>query len=432
MLRAIYSLALWLALPLLLAKLWVRGRKEPGYLKGREERFGRYAITPPAPIIWVHAVSVGEVRASVPLIAALRTEFPGHAILLTCMTAAGREAIEHAFGDSVFAAYLPYDYRFAMKMFLDHFEPVFGVLVETEIWINLLAECKRRDIPMLLANGRMSPRSARAYRRLSALTRPAFESLAVVCAQSEADANRIASLGAHHVGISGNLKFDVQPDEGLIAAGIAFRSTFADKRVLVLASTREGEEALLINALAGRLEDDVLVIIVPRHPQRFDDVAALLAASGIACARRSKGESVHGKKVLLGDTMGEMTAYFAASDVAVIGGSFLPFGGQNLIEACSIGVPVIVGPYMHNFSEAVRNAVDCGAAIQVANAQLAITSAFDLLSNPARRNKMGAAGRAFCDTHRGATAKHMMSIRTSLGLPQKQRPEPPTRAARPY
>src|SRR6185369_16193479 len=204
--------------------------------------------------------------------------------------------------------------------------------------INLLDQCRRRALPVVLANGRMSSGSATGYRRLAALTRPAFESLATVCAQSEPDANRIASLGAHHVRVSGNLKFDVQPDAGLIAAGVELKRSFAQKKVLILASTREGEEALLLGALRDSLDKDTLVILVPRHPQRFDEVATLLAAAGFSFARRSHGESAAGKNALLGDTMGEMPVYYAAADVAVIGGTLLPYGGQNLIEACAVGV----------------------------------------------------------------------------------------------
>jgi len=416
MLRAGYSVLLWLAFPLLAIRLWLRSRREPGYSKGLEERFGRYRVETSASLIWVHAVSVGEVRASVPLVTALKLEYPEHALLLTCMTAAGREAIDQAYGESVLAAFLPYDYPFAVRRFLDHFHPRLGVLMETEIWINLLAECRRRSLPVVLANGRMSSKSAAGYRRLSPLTRPAFESLAAVCAQSEPDANRIASLGAHHVVVSGNLKFDVQPDARLIAAGAKLRRSFRQERVLLLASTREGEETLLLGALRDGLAEDTLLVVVPRHPQRFDEVATLLAAAGLSFARRSRGESAVGKNVLLGDTMGEMPVYYAAADVAVIGGTLLPYGGQNLIEACAIGVPVVLGPHVHNFSEAARFAVDSGAAVQMADAGQAIRTAVELLGDPARRAAMGKAGMAFCATHRGATIRHVAAIREFVML----------------
>lgn len=412
MLRGGYSLLLYLGLPLIALKLWLRGRREPGYRKAVGERFGRFALKPEAPVIWLHAVSVGEVRASVPLVNALRSEFPDHVMLLTCMTAAGREAIDQAFGTSVLAAFLPYDYPFAVRRFLNHFKPAFGVLMETEIWINLLAECRRRSIGIVLANGRMSPRSAKGYRRLSALTRPAFESLSVVCAQSEADANRIASLGAHRIGVCGNLKFDVRLDMRLIESGAEIRKSLAARKVMILASTREGEEILLLEALRKTLRSrETVVILVPRHPQRFDEVARLIESEGLAIARRSRGDRLVGCQVLLGDTMGEMPAYYAASDVAIIGGTLLPFGGQNLIEACAVGVPVILGPHVHNFSEASRLAVECGAACQVADAGEAVSLALALLEAPARREGMRAAGLAFCAAHRGATQRHIDAIR---------------------
>jgi 3-deoxy-D-manno-octulosonic-acid transferase len=414
MLRAGYSLLLWLALPLIAFRLWSRSRREPGYARGIGERFGRYTASASKPLLWVHAVSVGEVRASVPLVNALRAEYPDHAVLVTCMTAAGRDAIEQAFGTSVLAAFLPYDYPFAVRRFLDHFAPRLGVLMETEIWINLLAECRRRSMPVVLANARMSQASARAYRRFSGLTRPAIEGLSMVCAQSEADANRIASLGAHQISVTGNLKFDVVPDTGLLAAGASLKRSLAPRKVILLASTREGEEALLLDALGDRVGGNTFLIVVPRHPQRFQAVAALIAAAGLKYARRSLGEPMAAVDVLLGDTMGEMPAYYAAADVAVIGGSLRPFGGQNLIEALAIGVPVVVGPYVHNFTEAVRLAVEAGAAIQVGSAQAAADAALAVLGDPGRGAAMGAAGAALCAAHRGATAKHLAAIAAIL------------------
>lgn len=411
MLRAGYSLLLWIAFPLIVLKLWLRGRREAGYRKGVGERFGRYAGTPGAPVIWLHAVSVGEVRASVPLVNALRAEYPDHLMLLTCMTASGRDAIDQAYGESVLAAFLPYDYPFAVRRFMEHFRPRLGVLMETEVWFNLLAECKRRSLNVVLANARMSPRSTRGYRRILALARPAFESLAAVCAQSEADANRVASLGAHEVSVCGNLKFDVRLDAHLLAAGAELKSSLGSRKVIALASTREGEEALLLKALRTRMSEEVLVILIPRHPQRFDEVESLISAAGFSVTRRSRSDVTGTHEVLLGDTMGEMAAYYAASDVAVIGGTLLPYGGQNLIEASAAGVPVVLGPHVHNFSEATRLAVECGAAVQVANAEDAIETALAILNDTKRREKMRTAGLAFSTAHRGATLRHMDAIR---------------------
>ncbi|MBK8063568.1 MAG: lipid IV(A) 3-deoxy-D-manno-octulosonic acid transferase [Betaproteobacteria bacterium] len=418
--RGLYTLALWLALPLICVRLWLRGRREPGYRRAVAERFGRHAAARGAaagrPLIWVHAVSVGEVRASIPLVRALQALYPQCEFLLTCMTAAGRDALDQVYGDSVRKAWLPYDYPFAVSGFLETFRPRLGVLIETEVWINLLAACRARNIPVLLASARMSARSARGYARLAALTRPAFERLASVCAQSEVDATRIASLGAHRVNVAGNLKFDVQPDPALAAAGAAFKAQLGGRPVLLLASTREGEERLLLEALAPRLPPEALLVVVPRHPQRFDEVAGLIAAAGMSVARRSLKESPQRVRVLLGDTMGEMAFHYAVADVVVIGGSLLPLGGQNLIEACAQGVPVVIGPHTFNFGQATQAAVAAGAAIQVEDANGAADVASRLLLEPDRRAAMSRAGLELCATHRGATLRHLEAIKPLLKL----------------
>jgi 3-deoxy-D-manno-octulosonic-acid transferase len=344
----------------------------------------------------------------------LQAEYPDHAILITCMTAAGRDTIDLVYGNSVLSAFLPYDYPFAVCRFLEWYRPRLGVLVETEIWINLLAGCRARGLPVVLASGRMSQQSARVYRRLSVLTRPAFESLSAVCAQSDADANRIASLGAHHVGVTGNLKFDVTPDPVQEAVGGALKRSLNRRCTILLASSRDGEEAIMLKEFAGRLSTEVLLIIVPRHPQRFEAVAAMIEEAGFSVARRSRGEQPASADVLLGDTMGEMALYYSAADVAIIGGSLLPYGGQNLIEACAAGVPVVIGPHVHNFSEVVRLAVKAGAAIQVGGAASAAGVALELLQDPVRRVAMGGSGVKLCAGHRGATARHLATIRRIL------------------
>jgi 3-deoxy-D-manno-octulosonic-acid transferase len=401
MARHLYTTLLRLALPLILARLWWRGRREPGYRQGIRERLGLYAEdTRREHLIWVHAVSVGEARAAVPLVRALQQALPEHRILITCMTAAGRETLRQAYGESVSAAYLPYDLPGAVQRFLEHFRPRLGIIVETEVWPNLLAACEANNVPVLLANARMSEKSARGYQRWEAVTGPGFRRLAKVLAQSDADGARLRSLGAREVAVSGNLKFDVPPDAALVHAGRAWRERLA-RPVLLLASTRDGEEKLLLDALPpwdGRL----LVVVVPRHPQRFEEAAQW------AQSRRSKSEFPEpGHRVHLGDTMGEMPFYYAACDVAVIGGSFQPLGGQNFIEALSAGAPVVTGPHMFNFAEATRLATQAGAAIQVADAPAAIQAALSLLREPERRARMAAAGRKLVEAHRGATEKHL-------------------------
>ena len=411
--RGLYTLALRLAVPFAILRLWWRGRREPGYRRNVGERFGRFARPAPRAVIWVHAVSVGEARAAAPLVRALAHENPGHALLLTCMTAAGRDTLAQVYGESALTTYLPYDLPGAVRRFLDHYQPVLGVLMETELWPNLLAACRERGVPVLLANARMSDKSARGYARWSRLTRPAFRSLAAVCAQSEADAQRLAALGASGVSVTGSLKFDVEPDPALLAAGRAFRAAQGERSVLLLASTREGEETLLLEQLPQAFRP--LVVIVPRHPARFDEVARLAQARGLRLARRSLGE-VPGPAhdAYLGDTLGEMPFYYAACDVAVIGGSFLPLGGQNLIEACAAGAPVVLGPSMFNFAEATERALEAGAALQAPDPAAGIRAACALLADAQSRARMGAAGRVLVSAHRGATERHMALARRLL------------------
>jgi 3-deoxy-D-manno-octulosonic-acid transferase len=395
--RQLYTIALRLALPLILLRLWWRGRREPGYRDNLQERFGIHSGEKPAKTLWVHAVSVGEARAAAPLVRALRASYPDHALLMTCTTAAGRETLKQVYGETVHPAFLPYDYPESVQGFLQHWRPRLGVLMETELWPNLLAVCAQHRIPMVLANARMSEKSARGYRRWGALTRPALASLAAACAQSEADAGRLRSVGARRVEVTGNLKFDVALDAAQIAAGREWKARVG-RPVLLLASTREGEEKLLLqNPVPG-----ALVVVVPRHPQRFDEVAAL------AQSRRSRTPFPGPQdRVHLGDTMGEMAFYYAACDVAVIGGGFLPLGGQNLIEALAAGAPAIVGPSMFNFAEATRLALEAGAALQVSDPRSAIAAAAQLLSDAGKRGAMARSGKNLCAAHRGAAQKHL-------------------------
>jgi 3-deoxy-D-manno-octulosonic-acid transferase len=406
--RGLYTLALRAALPLVLARLWWRGRHEPLYREAIAERFGGYGSTHPQGVLWLHAVSVGEARAAEPLVRALQERFPDHALLVTCMTAAGRETVKAIYGESVLAAWLPYDYPGAVRRFLGHFRPRLGVLMETELWPNLIAACRELAVPVVLANARMSEKSARGYARWRRLARPALAGLAAVCAQSEADAARLTALGAASVAVTGNLKFDVSPDPGQMRAGRAWRAALG-RPVLLLASTREGEETLLLQALPPANED-VLVVLVPRHPQRFDEVARL--ASG----RRSRGDAPRAAdRVYLGDTMGEMAFYYAAADVAVIGGSFAPLGGQNLIEACAAGTPVVIGPSVYNFADATRLAVEAGAALQARDAAEAMRTAGELIADAAACARMGESGKRLCEAHRGATHRHLEICTRILG-----------------
>jgi 3-deoxy-D-manno-octulosonic-acid transferase len=405
--RALYTALLYAALPFVLARLWWRGRHEPGYREAIAERFGASELEPRPKLLWLHAVSVGEARASAPLLRALQREHPDHDVLLTCLTAAGRDTIKQIYGESVLSAYLPYDYPWAVQRFLEHFRPRLGVLVETEIWPNLVRACAQNAVPLLLANARMSSQSARGYLRFAGLARPAFASLSAACAQGSADARRLRRLGVANVTVTGNLKFDIEPDAAKTEEGRTFRAALRQRKVLLLASTREGEEETLLAEL-GAQDDGTLIVLVPRHPQRFEAVAALVQRMGYTLARRSLGEAPHqGRRLYLGDTMGEMAFYYALADVAVIGGSFEPLGGQNLIEACAAGIPVVTGPHMYNFADVTRLAVVAKAAIQARDAASALRAARDLLEDSERRARMGAAGKRLCSQHRGAAERHL-------------------------
>jgi 3-deoxy-D-manno-octulosonic-acid transferase len=353
----------------------------------------------------VHAVSVGEARAAEPLVRALARTLPDHRVLVTCTTAAGRETLKQVYGESIDTVWLPYDFPESAQAFLEHFRPRLGVLIETELWPNLIARCAANCVPLLLASARMSEKSARGYRRFASLTRPAFEALGAVCAQSAADAERIASLGARAVEVAGNLKFDVALDGAQLAAGRAWRQALG-RPVVLLASTRDGEEQLFLDHRTA----EELLLIVPRHARRFDEVAALAQSRRTQQPVPGRGDRVH-----LGDTMGEMAFYYGACDVAIIGGSFAPLGGQNLIEALAAGVPVVLGPHMFNFAEPTRLALDAGAAVQAADATSALNAARELLRDAGKRKRMGEAGRAMCEAHRGATERHLAACLGLLG-----------------
>lgn len=412
MIRALYSFAWWLALPLVLGRLWWRGRKEPGYRQHMAERLGFYSCRPAKDVLWVHAVSVGETRAAEPLIDALLRDYPEHVILLTHMTPTGRATGKSLFskhGDRLVQCYLPYDTGFMVGRFLGHFKPRICILMETEVWPNLIAQCEKHRVPVALVNARLSERSLAKAQRLSALMSDAARGFSCVAAQTEADADRLRRFGAPNVSVTGSIKFDVTPPEQALATGAALRALMGKKSVLLCASTREGEEDLILDALNGARLDDTLLVIVPRHPQRFDEVAAKVASRGLRLQRRSTlasplSDDVH---VLLGDSMGEMFAYFAACDLAFIGGSLLPLGGQNLIEACAVGKPVLIGPHTFNFAVVSDEAIAAGAALRVQDAAAMLQTASRLLVNDQERLRMGEHAQAFARQHRGATARTM-------------------------
>jgi 3-deoxy-D-manno-octulosonic-acid transferase len=413
--RRLYTIGWYVALPLVMTYLLARSLRQPEYRRFWGERFfgrGPRPMRTPAPVIWLHAVSVGETRAAQPLIERLSVVHPRAHFVLTHMTPTGRAAAQpvmDALAGRITQRYLPYDLPPAVRRFLRQARPSVAILLETEIWPNLQFEVRRAGVPVVLVNARLSERSLARALRWPALMRPAAAALTAVAAQTPADQARWARLYEGPISVTGNLKFDASPSAALIEAGRAWRQRLGTRPVWMFASTREGEERALIDVLAcaDRAGDPAAVLLfVPRHPQRFDEVARLVSALGGPVVRRAQFESMSaGTAVLVGDSMGEMPMYYAMADIALIGGSLAPLGGQNLIEACACGCPVVFGPHMFNFSQAAGDALRSGAAVQVNDAASAVKAMRELQADPVRRQAMAQAAVAFAQAHRGATER---------------------------
>ncbi|MCV2348223.1 3-deoxy-D-manno-octulosonic acid transferase [Paucibacter sp. Y2R2-4] len=421
--RWAYAGLLRLLTPFYLLRLWRRGSVEPQYRQRLGERLGFYQQAAAAQgWLWVHAVSLGETRAAAALISALRERQPTLRLLLTHSTATGWEAGQALLQKDDAQTWLPYDTPGAVRRFLQHWQPALGVLMETEIWPTLQFEAAQAQLPMVLANARLSERSQRRGERFKALLQPAGRRLTLALAQTQADAERLSASGAASVQVQGNLKFDMQMDEALLAQGRKWREQL-QRPVLLAAVTREGEEAMLLQAWqqawekpsgpgaaeSGSLKP--LLLIVPRHPQRFDEVAGLIEAAGLRLSRRSQwddqGPSAKdcSADACLGDSMREMALYYAFSDVALLGGSFAPLGGQNLIEAAACGCPVIMGPHTFNFAEASALAIESAAAQRAPDMTTGLAMALSLCQNKAEQALMRERSLAFAAQHRGAAAR---------------------------
>ncbi len=408
--RFLYSLLLYLALPLVPLKLLWRGIKQPAYLKHWGERFGFYNTAVSKSVIWLHCVSVGETRAAEPLIKELQLQYPNHQILITNSTPTGRETGKALFDDNVQRVYLPYDLPFAVNNFLNHFKPKIGLLMETELWFNLIAACKQRDMSLLLLNARLSENSAKGYAKLGKLVSESLQNLSAIAAQTAEDFARLQTLGATNMSVAGNLKFDVKPPADSMDKGLQLRKLLGSKRIIFLvASTRKGEEKHILEVVKGL---DILTVIVPRHPQRFNDVESIIQQSGLTYQRRSNlvGGVDRNIQVVLGDSMGELFTYYAACDFTFIGGSLLEYGGQNLIEAACMGKPILIGPHTFNFADATTNAIRAKAAIRVKNSVALRDRIQYLLHNAPKRKKMGEAALRFSEASTGATARTMKLI----------------------
>jgi len=406
--RLLYTTLLRLLMPAYLLRLWRRGGREPGYRQAMAERFGFYAAARPLPgMVWLHAVSLGETRAAAPLIDALRAARPGLRLLLTHGTATGRDAGQALLQPGDLQTWLPYDTPGAVQRFLRHFQPALGVLMETEVWPGLLRGARRAGVPMVLANARLSEKSLRQALRFAVLLRPAAQAVTEVLAQSEADARRLTEAGARRVQVCGNLKFDMAPPPALLAQGRQWRA-MAGRPVVLAAALREGEDGPLLAAWLQLPQPRPLLLLVPRHPQRFDEVATAVRQAGLQLRRRSEWTAeppadAAAADVWLGDSLGEMPLYYAAADVALLGGSFAPLGGQNLIEAAACGCPLLMGPHTFNFATAAADALAAGAAERVADLDAAVSLAAAWAVEPARADRVQRS-LAFAAAHRGATA----------------------------
>lgn len=415
--RGIYSLLLRLLQPAYALRLWLRGRAEPLYRDRIAERFGFYAEPPSAGWVWLHAVSLGETRAAAALVDALRAAHPGLRLLLTHGTATGREAGRDLLREGDHQTWLPYDTPGATRRFFAQFRPAIGVLMETEIWPNLLLAAQAAAVPMVLANARLSEKSAARGRRFHAVLRPAIDSVALVLAQTEDDARRIRAAGARVVEVAGNLKYDLTPDTVQLTQGAAWQAQLQlrwRRDVVLAAITREGEEAMLLDAWRREPRGDALLVIVPRHPQRFDEVAELIRAAGFSLARRSSWQDLPAHdlppialeaQVWLGDSMREMALYYATARVALLGGSFAPLGGHNLIEAAACSCPLVMGPSTFNFSEAAELSLAAGASLRAADMTEAVCTASSLLLAPERLSALSTSALRFASQHRGAAMR---------------------------
>lgn len=414
--RHLYTAVLYLLVPWVLLRLLWRGRRAPAYRRRWRERFGFFPTTVDTDTIWVHAVSVGEAIASFPLVRRISERYPDYPVVLTTTTPTGSERVTQQLAGQVHHGYAPYDLPGAVKRFLFRTRPRVVVVMETEIWPNLYAACHARDIPVIIANARLSERSAGGYRRLAALTRDTLSHVTRVAAQSDADAGRLQALGARpeHIEVTGNLKFDITLPASLTEEAAALRRDWGTHRpVWIAASTHEGEDEQVLSAFAEirRHSPNLLLVLVPRHPERFDRVAELCNRQGLQLVRRTAHRPcTPGTDVFLGDTMGELRLLYRGADIAFVGGSLVPTGGHNPLEPAAMQLPVIFGPHMFNFAEITGLLLEAGGAVQVDGAGQLAATVTGFLKDPARRTEIGERAIAVVEANRGALDRTMAVI----------------------
>lgn len=421
--RHLYIWLLRLLTPYVLLRIIWRGFSNPDYWRRIPERFGFIApLRPPRPV-WIHAVSVGEVRAAVPLVHELAVRYPEHPLLITTMTPTGSAQVRELFGGSVAHCYAPYDYPSAVRRFLDRTSPVMALVMETELWPNIFHQCRARGIPVFVTNVRMSESSMRKYQRFAGLTRATLQQVTRFAAQAQADANRLLTLGAapESVMVTGSIKFEINMGASMREAAEVLRLAWGqDRPVWLAASTHEGEEEPVLAAFAQLKKQarfaNMLLVLVPRHPERFASVARLCKKNHrIALRSETLGALDPAVEILVGDTMGELQLFYGAADVAFIGGSLVPTGGHNLLEASAVGRPVVFGPHMFNFQEISQMTLERGAGVQIQAPSELVAAVSDFLGNANRRDSAGEAGRKMVEENRGALAANMRIIEQLLG-----------------
>lgn len=414
MARILYSLFFVLCLPLILGRLLYRAWRAPAYARRWSERFAIGGDLRPGGI-WVHAVSVGEAIAAAPMVRELLKRHPQLPITLTCMTPTGSEQIRKLFGDQVGHAYLPYDLPWLQRRLVRRLQPRIAIIMETELWPNMVAECKRAGVPVVLANARLSERSARGYQRVSPLVGPMFAALDWLAVQSAAEAERFIALGARQeaLAVTGSIKFDLKPPAAVLEGAAQWRSQWGQRPVWIAASTHAGEDEIILQAHQQILKQhpQALLILVPRHPERFDGVARLVQQSGLSLVRRSSGaQPAAGDQVFLGDSMGELLQFYACADVAFVGGSLIAGGGHNYLEPAALGVPVLSGPHRFNFTEISDLLEQAGALIEVADADGMAGQVSQWLRDPALASTAGNAGQAVVKANQGALEQLLEGI----------------------
>lgn len=422
MMRLAYTAALYCAAPLLVGRLLWRGLRNAAYWRRIGERFGLGArIAARRGCVWIHAVSVGEVQAAAPIVKALKSLYPDQTIVVTSTTPTGAARVSKAFGGGVVHRYFPFDFPGSMARFLDRIAPRVVVIMETEIWPNLLAQCRLRGVPVVLANVRLSERSAAGYRRFRSLFEPALGGVAAIAVQSGEDARRIASVGAPPdvIDVTGSTKFDIPVLASLREEAAALRRTWGSSRgIWIAASTHDGEETLVLDAF-GQVLDRLpgsLLVLVPRHPERFREVAAHVRRRGFAPVMRSRRPvDCSGVQVFIGDTMGELPLFYAAADVAFVGGTLVERGGHNMLEPAALGLPVLFGPHVFNFAEISRRLLEAGGALTVSDSASLGRAVVDYLRDADLRHTTGAKGRAFVEGNRGAGDRVLAMISPHLG-----------------